>query len=300
MDNKRRITKAGLYALCFLLCSQIFGTLAVFLCVSTGLYAYSYDAAVLICSTAQYLGALPFCYLLVKKEEKCPLAKRKVKLSVLLGCLGLCSVMADIGYRLGSTGAGLITRILNIPVSDTMNQQVASTGVIANFFLLVLLAPILEEIIFRKILIDRTVTDKPVIAVFVSALLFGLIHCNIYQFFYATFIGFVLGIVYVKSGKLSYTIFLHSSFNLIYGFLPSTLQTLNVGAIPILTVSLASVCIFYLIGFSFLFKQAKTNNGYITSLFKGINDNLADIMLNKGILSAFIISSILYLIGLYL
>ena len=50
-------------------------------------------------------------------------------------------------------------------------------------------------------------------AVAVSSVAFGLFHGNLYQLFYATGLGFVLGYIYAKTGKLRYTVAIHMIIN---------------------------------------------------------------------------------------
>nr|MCR5221120.1 CPBP family intramembrane metalloprotease [bacterium] len=70
---------------------------------------------------------------------------------------------------------------------------------------IVLLGPLLEEILFRKLLIDRTRLFGEKNAILFSALLFGLFHVNLFQFFYAFGIGLIFGYIYVRTGKVLYT-----------------------------------------------------------------------------------------------
>ena len=76
-------------------------------------------------------------------------------------------------------------------------------------------APIFEEIVYRKLVIDRLRRYGDLFAVVVSGLIFGLIHGNFSQFFYATLLGFLFALVYLYSGKLRYTIALHIAINFI-------------------------------------------------------------------------------------
>ena len=62
-------------------------------------------------------------------------------------------------------------------------------------------------------LINRTRAYGEKTAVVFSALLFGLYHGNIQQFFYAFGLGLIFGFIYVRTGKVRYTIFLHMIIN---------------------------------------------------------------------------------------
>ena len=67
----------------------------------------------------------------------------------------------------------------------------------------------------RRFLIDRTAVYGERAAIVFSAVAFGLFHGNLFQFFYAAGIGLLLGLLYVRTGRLIYTVTLHSLINLI-------------------------------------------------------------------------------------
>lgn len=73
----------------------------------------------------------------------------------------------------------------------------------------VIIAPIGEEFMFRKLLIDRARRYGDGVAILVSALLFALFHGNLFQFFYAFFLGLIMAYMYTLSGKLYWSIGLH-------------------------------------------------------------------------------------------
>jgi len=79
----------------------------------------------------------------------------------------------------------------------------------------VIIAPILEEIVFRKIVCDRLLPLGEGYAIFVSAAIFGLIHGNFYQFAYAFLLGMFFSFIYVKTGKLIYSTIYHIAINFI-------------------------------------------------------------------------------------
>jgi len=53
------------------------------------------------------------------------------------------------------------------------------------------------------------------LAIVISALSFGLFHMNFYQFFYAVLIGFIAAYAYTLTGKLRWSIAIHSFVNFI-------------------------------------------------------------------------------------
>ncbi len=74
-------------------------------------------------------------------------------------------------------------------------------------------APILEELAFRKVLLDRLHETGEGYAAVISALLFGLMHGNHAQFFLAFFLGLIFAMVYQRTGRIVYTMLLHAMIN---------------------------------------------------------------------------------------
>lgn len=99
-------------------------------------------------------------------------------------------------------------------VGELMTMSNSWGFIILGVLVIGIVAPIVEEIIFRKVLIDNMCKYGIVAAVMLSALLFGLFHGNLSQFFYAWGLGIIFGFVYAYTGKIIYTILLHMAVNL--------------------------------------------------------------------------------------
>ena len=96
-------------------------------------------------------------------------------------------------------------------------SEQAFSGQPVGFMILVVgsIGPICEELMFRGIVFHR-LKDwvKPQAAIVISALLFGIYHGNVVQFFYATCMGVMLAIIYDKTGTLWISIVAHIAANL--------------------------------------------------------------------------------------
>jgi membrane protease YdiL (CAAX protease family) len=96
-----------------------------------------------------------------------------------------------------------------------MMREMASDQGLWMFIALVIAAPVLEELIFRGIMLDGLLRIySPTKAVMVSSLLFGLIHLNPAQFVGGALVGCFMGWVYVHTRSVMATILIHASFNL--------------------------------------------------------------------------------------
>jgi len=103
-----------------------------------------------------------------------------------------------------------------LPISDTLIKmsQGMRTQPYPYFFMVVIAAPVLEEILFRGIILDGFLKNyKPIHAICVSAFLFGLIHGNLAQGFGAFILGIFFGWVYWKTKSIIPCILLHAVNN---------------------------------------------------------------------------------------
>lgn len=167
-----------------------------------------------------YVVAMPLSLFLfgIGKGEP-PIEKRKLKPIVMCGLICLCFALTYVGNFIGLIINFIISVFTGEAPVNGLQTMTGDTPLWANLLFMGILAPILEEIFYRKLVIDRLRRYGDLAAVLLSGLLFGLIHGNFYQFFYATFIGLILGYVYLYTGRLRYTVFLHMSINLIGGVL---------------------------------------------------------------------------------
>ncbi len=104
-----------------------------------------------------------------------------------------------------------------LPMPDFM-RELFKNMIKTNAFSMatvVIAAPILEEFIFRGIILKGFLKNySPSKAIIWSAVLFGLVHMNPWQFIGATAIGLIIGWLYWKSNSLIPGIILHFVNNL--------------------------------------------------------------------------------------
>jgi membrane protease YdiL (CAAX protease family) len=76
-------------------------------------------------------------------------------------------------------------------------------------------APIFEELIFRKLLLDKLRRFGDLPAILMTGIAFGLFHMNLSQFFYAAVLGFIFAYVVIRTNTVIYSILLHMMINFI-------------------------------------------------------------------------------------
>ncbi|MEX2484837.1 MAG: CPBP family intramembrane glutamic endopeptidase [Brumimicrobium sp.] len=97
--------------------------------------------------------------------------------------------------------------------------QLASQKGIFSFITIVIAAPLIEEFIFRGIILDGLLRKhSPIKSILISSILFGIVHLNPWQFISALILGVFSGWVYYRTRKLIFSILIHSVNNLI-GFI---------------------------------------------------------------------------------
>lgn len=76
-------------------------------------------------------------------------------------------------------------------------------------------APIFEELFFRKFLVDRTAQYGEGVSVVISGFMFGMFHGNLSQFPYAFALGAFFAYIYIRTGRIGYTILMHAVINFV-------------------------------------------------------------------------------------
>ncbi|MDE5577576.1 MAG: CPBP family intramembrane metalloprotease [Oscillospiraceae bacterium] len=113
--------------------------------------------------------------------------------------------------------AAIITAILDqFGLKSPTADLTATTSLPANllmYFYACLLGPVLEELLYRGVLLQSMRKYNEKFAIFLSAVIFGLMHENYQQFILGFLVGIPLAVVTIKSGSLIPSIFTHIIVN---------------------------------------------------------------------------------------
>ena len=194
-----------------------------------------YAVSMVLSNGLSYGVMIFFVWLFMRGLPEIPLQK-KMSVSVamifvlILINQGVGYVLAYVGYYADHYFQMLFYPTLNRlfvlpPPTDTPNR----VGIprYAEIFCSVIMAPICEEYIFRKLLLDKLRAFGDVTAILITAITFGLTHNNFHQFFFAAFSGLIAGYIMLKTGKLFYPILLHFMFNMMGTFLSTICRFLD-------------------------------------------------------------------------
>ncbi len=184
------------------------------------MWVYDENMLLLLSQLAMYGIAFPVFALLMKALPPCRMTEpKRIEVKQFLIILVFCFGAVYIGNMVG-TGlmklVELLTGTKNVnPVDDLLGEMsLAAVGLTT-----VVIAPLMEELMFRKYLVDRLVPYGQKTAVVMSGLAFALFHGNFYQFFYAAILGMIFAYIYSSTGRLRYTILLHMIINFVAGVL---------------------------------------------------------------------------------
>ena len=172
-----------------------------------------------------YVIALPALYLTSRKVPKLTIRPQKMGFRVFAACVSMVAGLALAGTLIGLPIHTVLTDPFSTEETIDISRILLSSTLFERILVMGIMAPIFEELIFRKILIDRTIQYGQVLSILLSGIMFGLFHGNFQQFFFATLIGMLFALVYIRTGRIRYTIFLHMCVNLSTSIITATLVT---------------------------------------------------------------------------
>ncbi len=95
-------------------------------------------------------------------------------------------------------------------------ENIYQANLFTSFIGIVIIPSVIEEIIFRGIILKGFLgIYKPLAAIALSSLLFAVIHINVWQMATAFLAGLFIGWIYYRSRSLFIVIFIHGLFNTI-------------------------------------------------------------------------------------
>ena len=176
-----------------------------------------------------FLGSL-VCFILLSLKK--PLVKFSgekrrftFKQTVLMGIV--CIAVMQFGSMISTFLSEWVRNLRGAPLENSLSSLVYESNVFVVILVCVIIGPILEELIYRKCVIDRLRPFGEWFAVICSALIFGLAHGNFLQLFYSVGIGIIFGIIYLKTNNIGICIGYHIFINFLGGVVPVLLSRID-------------------------------------------------------------------------
>ena len=164
-----------------------------------------------------YLIGFPLALIFFFKVPAEKQEKKRIPVYLWLGVFTVSIFVMYVGNLIGTAVTSVLSLFRESPIVPAISELLSDSSLWWSIPVTVIVAPVMEELICRKMLIDRTRRYGELTAAFFSAAAFGLIHGNFSQFFYAFGLGFVFAWVYLRTGNVFYTILLHASINFMGG-----------------------------------------------------------------------------------
>ena len=167
-----------------------------------------------------YVVAIGVTFWVIYTKRKGKTGKESINISVPDKYIVLPVIVGTLAIMYGVTIP--ITSL--IPMPDILKQAfldtLGGTGVFA-FLTIVIAAPVLEELIFRGIVLEGLLAKYSTVkSIVITSILFGIVHMNPWQFVSAFALGLFTGWLFYKTKNLSFCIIIHATNNFI-GFLSS-------------------------------------------------------------------------------
>ncbi len=171
-----------------------------------------------------FIIGYPLTFLIMRKTPKRVAEKGKFSIKTIAVYFPMSLTCMFLGNIIGT----VLSAVLSAGTAKNQISSILSAQDIIASLLLIIAAPIFEELVFRKLFIDRLSPYGEKWAVIFTALCFAMFHMNLFQFFSTLGLGLVLGFVYVKTNNIINTIIIHIIVNFFGGFLaPMALSAID-------------------------------------------------------------------------
>lgn len=213
-DAKRAYSGAQLNIALYLIISLVLSAGVSVVLVASGTAELPSWATYVLSFGIMYCIAFPIYLLLSKRLPASKPEEHRMPIGQVLLAFLCCECISISGNLIGTIFNLILTMLIGIETSsDMLTEGVFGDSTIIFTSIAVLLAPFVEEMMFRKVLIDRIRKYGDGTAILISGIMFGLFHGNFSQFFYAAGLGLLFAFIYVRTGRVRYTITLHVMVN---------------------------------------------------------------------------------------
>ncbi len=214
LNAKSVYNKIGFGLLLFLASSMIVqfiaGVAAAVVATVKGYTEIPSTVTLLLTFLPLYAVGIPLLLLMVRGISYDKKEKSKLGAKGFVRAFFICFFFSYSGNLLATLMASLISGGSS---TNPLNSITADRNPLIYIYM-VILAPVFEELVFRKLIIDRTSRFGEKTAVIFSALAFSLFHTNLYQMVYAFTLGALFGYIYTRTRRIHYTMLLHGIVNL--------------------------------------------------------------------------------------
>ena len=221
MEAKKQFSKIGFLLIIFTILANGIQIVSALIAKNIPVVANSNDLFMLVAMLPYFIISYPVIFFLFKKI---PLQisgePKKMTFGSLLVAFFMTYALTYVCNFIGTFLLSIVEDIKGAPVENVLATLLNEISPFTALLLVVILAPICEELLFRKAIIDRTAKYGEGISILFSGFMFGLFHGNFSQFAYAMFLGMFFGYIYIKTKNIMYPIILHFLTNFMGSLVP--------------------------------------------------------------------------------
>lgn len=199
-------------------------------------------------------------YIFIRRIPDSPKKEvNRLKLSSFIMFFFICAAAMYITNLLTQLFIFVITIIKGGVVVNPLLENLFKENSVLTYVYTILIAPVIEELIFRKHMLNKLRRFGDLTAILITGLSFGIIHFNFYQFFYAAVLGFLFAYITIRSNTVKYSIILHMMINSI-GSITSFFvlkENVSIVAVMLLTLWVFTAIILGIVFFALNFKKIR-------------------------------------------
>lgn len=220
---KKQFSRIGLALVAFFAATYAAIFLIEYILTYFPLPGYPRWLSVLISCVGMYGVGVPVFYLCLRGTKHAPPKSGKVTLGTIGVLFLIAYAMSYVGSIVGLLSVATLETLTGLSFTAELTGLLMDLPWYVTLVYTVVIGPFFEELVFRKMILDRTRAYGEKLAILFSAFMFAFFHTNLEQFFYAFLVGLVLAYLYLRTGKLTACWLLHGTYNFIGGFLPTLL-----------------------------------------------------------------------------
>lgn len=156
-----------------------------------------------------YVIGVPCGLLVMRGAEVCKTEEEKMTFGRFVMFFFICLPIMYVGNIIGN----IFSSIISGGTAVNPLEKLAFDNSIMKVLVVAVAAPVFEELMFRRLIVDHTIRYGEPAAIIFSGVAFGFFHMNFFQFFYAFGLGCLFAYVYVRTRKLRWSIILHVIIN---------------------------------------------------------------------------------------
>lgn len=225
-DLRRSFSRIGFSLLVFVLVGQGMGALLVFAAMScfpslAPHFSSSIFWNMLFSDIAFYLCALPLTLLIIRKVPQGPVRSEvRYSRSQTFGLFFMSYALMYLGNLISTVLNSFLAHSAGADVHSPVDLIQSDGNLLSLLIFMVFIAPVMEEFLFRGVLLSRLRGYGDGFAVCTGGIFFGLFHMNLAQFLYAFLLGCLFSYLTLRTGTIRLTILLHSAVNFTGSVLP--------------------------------------------------------------------------------